>query len=131
MLQFHDCSSSCSVPDQDEDRQMPVFTLSSPLATRLSSPFHLNLVVVGTALFVIDFDDGCVVVRWVRLLHNRHLATAISLSHGYRHIGSWQRAGKIDLLVDSRCPIPLSRSNSIALNSQLDVTVHSTSPGHP
>ena len=35
----------------------PVF-----VATRFLSPFHLNLVVVNAALFVIDFDDSCVIV---------------------------------------------------------------------
>ena len=41
----------------DEDRNGPVF-----VATRLLSPLHLNLVVVSAALFVIDFDDSCVIV---------------------------------------------------------------------
>jgi hypothetical protein len=39
--------------------------LSCPtVSTRMQflSPFHLNLVVVGAALLVIDFDDGRVIV---------------------------------------------------------------------
>ena len=32
------------------------------IADAFLSPFHLNLVVVGAALFVIDFDDSRVVV---------------------------------------------------------------------
>ena len=78
------------------------------LEMRFSSPVHFDLVVVSPPFVVIDFDDGCVIVGWVGLLNDRHLATAISLIHGHPYIRSWQRAGKISLLVDSRCPTSLS-----------------------
>ena len=65
-------------------------------------------VVVSTALVVIDFDDGGVVVRLVWLLHNRHLAAAIAFSYGYRHIGPRQWIGKASLLIESLRAFPLS-----------------------
>ena len=47
-------------PDSFNGTKDAVFVTQSP--TRFLSPFHLNLVVVGAALFVIDFDDSRVIV---------------------------------------------------------------------